>query len=75
MLFLFLDHYKCRLDLGGGLCLISIDPHATLGLGRLFCFPSKGGEPEADIKFSGRFAKDITHRNYEIYPDSSLITE
>jgi len=38
MLFLFLDHYKCRLDLGGGPCLISIDPHATLGLGRLFCF-------------------------------------
>jgi hypothetical protein len=40
-----------------------------------------GGQARKEVrtgsghKFPGRFAEDITPRNYEIYPDSSLIIE
>ena len=43
MLFLFSDHYKCRLDLRERNLPIKHLSQAPLGLGRLFCFPVKGG--------------------------------
>jgi len=47
MLFVYSDRYKCRLDLGGETCPMSIFLVATLGLGRLFVF--RKGESKMSI--------------------------